>query len=336
MGLNLFRFSVFELYFVLFSKYFVLFFSNLKSSIWLYLSDQPKIMSSRLKRSKVQKRRFEPEKGLHARKNNLEPRLKCSTATILSSWRFLKEKHSRMQARTSRSCVQIPVSWWKTYIQRARSRLPHQLLCTNIQVEFQIHPTQWQVLGFIDAEITENYIDNSEIQTHKRCIHPNFEAFINKTRTKSLFDLVLRSYLQTLDHADIVPTESFSNNNSLTEMAVLTRGKVKPKILLTGLKGFLAKISENELQEDMSFSVFAPTSNYKQTRSMLGPASFVNSDCNPNVRFILEGEKSASSVAIQSIKTIGAGEEITVNYGEKYFGDDNKNCRCVGCQQASS
>ena len=132
----------------------------------------------------------------------------------------------------------------------------------HTEVEFQIHSTQWQVLGFIDAEVTENYIHNSAIQTHKRCIHPNFEAFINKTRTKSLVDLVLRSYLQTLDPADIVPTESFSNNNSFTEMAVLTRGKVKPKITLPGLKGFLAKISDDELQEYMSFSVFAPTSNY--------------------------------------------------------------------------
>ena len=186
----------------------------------------------------------------------------------------------------------------------------------HTEVEFQIHPTQWQVLGFIDAEVTEYYIHNSAIQTHTRCIHPNFEAFINKTRTKSLFDLVLRSYLQTLDHANIVPTESFSNNNSITEMAVLTRVKVKPKITLPGLKGFLAKISDDELQEDMNFSVFAPTSNYKHTRSMLGPASFVNHDCNPNVRFTVEGEKSASTVAIQSIKTIGSGGEITVNYGE--------------------
>ena len=188
----------------------------------------------------------------------------------------------------------------------------------HLEVEFQIHPTQWQVLGFIDSEVTENNIDNSEIQTHKRCIHPNFEAFINKTRTKSLFDLVLRSYLQTLDHADIVPTESFSSKNSFTEMAVLTRGKVKAKITLPGLKGFLAKISEDELQENMSFSIFAPTSNYKQTRSMLGPASFLNNACNPNVRFILEGEKSAPTVAIQSTKTIGGGEEITVNYGENF------------------
>ena len=69
---------------------------------------------------------------------------------------------------------------------------------------------------------------------------------------------------------------------------------------------------------------------------MLGLASFVNHDCKPNARFIVDGEKSASTVAIQSIKTIEAGDEITVSYGESYFGDDNKNCRCVGCQQASS
>ena len=65
---------------------------------------------------------------------------------------------------------------------------------------------------------------------------------------------------------------------------------------------------------------------------MLGPASFINHDCDPNARYIV-GEKSASTVAIQSIKPIGVGEETTVSYRDNYFEGD-KNCRCVGCKQA--
>ena len=56
---------------------------------------------------------------------------------------------------------------------------------------------------------------------------------------------------------------------------------------------------------------------------MLGPASFASHDCDPNARYIV-GEKSASTVAIQSIKPIGVGEETTVSYRDNYFeGDKN-------------
>ena len=310
-------------------------------------------MSSRITRSKVQNRQFEPERVLtrsKVQKRRLEPEKVITRAQkqsrthseVFDSNDFVfveileEEELQDASQDFTELCANPSIVVEHLHSMSSVSVAPTVAVHQHTEVEFQIHPTQWQVLGFIDAEVTENYIDNSEIQTHKLCIHPNFELFINKTRTKSLFDLVLRSYLQTLDYADIVPTERFGNNSSFTEMAVLTRGKIKPKTILPGLKGFLAKISEDELQEDKSFSVFAPASNYKHTRIMLGPASFVNHDCNPNARFIVEGEKSASTVAIQAIKTIGAGEEITVSYGENYFGDDNINCRCVVCQQTSS
>ena len=74
----------------------------------------------------------------------------------------------------------------------------------------------------------------------------------------------------------------------------------------------------------MSFSVSAPTSNYKQNRIIPGLASFINHDCDPNARYIVEGEKSASTLAIKSIKWIGAGEEISVTYGDNYFGENNE------------
>ena len=102
---------------------------------------------------------------------------------------------------------------------------------------------------------------------------------------------------------------------------------MKSKTILAGLKRFTAKISDEKLLEDMSFSVFAPANNYKHNRFMLGPASFINHVCDPNARFIVGCEKSASTVAIQKIKPIGAGEEITVRYGDNYFGENNQNCR---------
>ena len=208
------------------------------------------------------------------------------------------------------------------------------ILAVNVHqdVIYKVHPTQWQILGFIDAEVTEKYIHGGQVATHKLCVHPNFERFQNNSRTTQLLNLVTDAYLQTLEYADIVPTKRFGENSSFTEMAVLSRRKVKSRTIKPGLKGFTAKISDEELLEDMSFSVFAPTNNFKHNRIMLGPASFINHDCDPNARFLVEGEKSASTVAIQTIKPIGAGEEITVSYGDNYFGENNQNCRCTVCK----
>ena len=204
----------------------------------------------------------------------------------------------------------------------------------STDVIYKLHPTQWQILGFIDAEVTEKYIDGGEVATHKLCVHPNFELFVNKSRTTQLLNVVTDAYLQTFDYADIVPTKRFGENSSFTEMAVLSRGNVKSKTIIPGLKGFTAKISDEELLDDMSFSVFAATKNCKYNRIMLGPASFINHDCDPNARYIVEGEKSASTVAIQTLKPIRAGEEITVSYGENYFGESNKHCRCTVCKSS--
>ena len=81
-------------------------------------------------------------------------------------------------------------------------------------------------MGFIDAEVIEKYIDRGEVATHKLCVHPNFELFLNKsTTTSKLLDLVTDAYLQTLNYADIVPTKGFRENSSFSEMAVFQEEK---------------------------------------------------------------------------------------------------------------
>ena len=202
----------------------------------------------------------------------------------------------------------------------------------STDVIYKVHPTQGQILGFIDAEVTEKYINGGEVATHKLCVHPNFELFLNKSRTTQLLNLETDAYLQTLDYADIVPTKRFGENSSFTEMAVLSKGNVKSKTILPGLKGFSAKLLDEELLEDMIFSIYVPTKNYKHNRIMLGRASFINHDCDPNARYIFEGEKSASTVAIQTLKPIRAGEEITVSYGDNCFGENKKKGRCTVCK----
>ena len=65
---------------------------------------------------------------------------------------------------------------------------------------------------------------------------------------------------------------------------------------------------------------------------MLGPASFINHSCQPNAEYQCGGETRGQTVVrIVTTKPIEAGEEIFVKYGENYFGEGNKDCRCEHC-----
>ena len=58
-------------------------------------------------------------------------------------------------------------------------------------------------------------------------------------------------------------------------------------------------------------------------------ARYINHSCEPNAKAYRTRER----VWIRSIRAIKAGEEITYDYGEKYFNDFIKpfGCKCIKC-----
>ncbi|KAJ1304347.1 hypothetical protein OPQ81_005504 [Rhizoctonia solani] len=62
----------------------------------------------------------------------------------------------------------------------------------------------------------------------------------------------------------------------------------------------------------------------------LGPARFVNHDCNPNAELFRDGKY----ITFRVLRPIAVGEEITASYGPDYFGKGNKHCLCATCEQA--
>ncbi|CAE6446255.1 unnamed protein product [Rhizoctonia solani] len=62
----------------------------------------------------------------------------------------------------------------------------------------------------------------------------------------------------------------------------------------------------------------------------LGPARFVNHDCNPNAELFRDGKY----ITFRVLRPIAIGEEITASYGPDYFGKQNKHCLCATCEYA--
>ena len=68
----------------------------------------------------------------------------------------------------------------------------------------------------------------------------------------------------------------------------------------------------------------------KNSSIFLGPARFANHDCEANGRLVPRGENGMEVVAMKNIEV---GDEITVSYGDDYFGPGNMDCLCHTCEQ---
>lgn len=97
---------------------------------------------------------------------------------------------------------------------------------------------------------------------------------------------------------------------------------------LSGIQVELSEDEEKELNGGTDFSIVI-SSRRKRPSLFLGPARFANHDCQSNANLNTTGPHGIHIVARKEIQ---AGEEITVNYGEDYFGEDNSECLCNTCE----
>ncbi|USP77457.1 hypothetical protein yc1106_04731 [Curvularia clavata] len=125
-----------------------------------------------------------------------------------------------------------------------------------------------------------------------------------------------------------------TNRYTITEheASITARRDINPREeikYLTGVQVAMTEEQEKTLElarKDFSLVI----SSRKKTRSLfLGPARFANHDCDANAKLTTKGYDGMQIVAI---KPISEGEEITVSYGEDYFGDDNEECLCSTCE----
>ena len=118
------------------------------------------------------------------------------------------------------------------------------------------------------------------------------------------------------------------------EACVIARQKIKKGDTIKYLQGTLVPITVDEEKDlDLSKRNFSIVmSSRKKTPSIfLGPARCANHDCDANGRLVTRGTDGMEVVAARNIEV---GEEITVSYGEGYFGPNNEECLCHSCELA--
>lgn len=160
-----------------------------------------------------------------------------------------------------------------------------------------------------------------------------FLASLKDEKDQEQFKRHLRRY--ALIYMPDSPFEvTTTNRYTITEheASITARRDIKPREEVKYLTGVQVAMTEEQeknlelLRKDFSLVI----SSRKKTRSLfLGPARFANHDCDPNAKLSTTGYDGMQIVAVKAIE---CGEEITVSYGEDYFGEDNEECLCRTCE----
>lgn len=164
---------------------------------------------------------------------------------------------------------------------------------------------------------------------------PGLKKYHNGLRTedeKEHFLRHLRKYINM--YLPDCPFEVSTSNRytiQTAEACIIARKHVRKGESIKYLSGIQVELSEDEEKElngGTDFSIVI-SSRRKRPSLFLGPARFANHDCQSNANLNTTGPHGIHIVARKDIQV---GEEITVNYGEDYFGEDNRECLCHTCE----
>ncbi|KOS22148.1 Histone-lysine N-methyltransferase SET9 [Escovopsis weberi] len=160
-----------------------------------------------------------------------------------------------------------------------------------------------------------------------------FSGGLRTNKERDDFHSHLRRYLRM--YLPDCPWEVSSTNRYTIvthEACVTARRHIRRNETIKYLSGIQVVITPDEEKEISSrkkdFSIVVSSRN-KCTSLFMGPARFANHDCQANAKLITT---SHSEIEIVASRPIEVGEEITVTYGDSYFGDDNCECLCLTCE----
>lgn len=161
-----------------------------------------------------------------------------------------------------------------------------------------------------------------------------YMAKLSSDREREWFRRHLRKYIQMYlpdSPFEVTTTNRYTITNH--EAAICARQFIKKGQEVKYLSGTLVPMTaEEERDLDLTRKDFSivMSSRRKSPSFFLGPARFANHDCDANGRLMTRGSEGMQVVANRDIDV---GEEITVSYGEDYFGADNCECLCSTCER---
>ena len=127
------------------------------------------------------------------------------------------------------------------------------------------------------------------------------------------------------------PDDRFIMENCKGAKVVATKHLSKGEDILVGPTSKISKDQERQLTlRGVDTSCMLRSSMSNRVQVIFGPITLTNHSCVPNCEFECLESKM---VSLRASRDIEPGEELTIYYGENYFGRNNKGCQCSDCKE---
>ena len=188
------------------------------------------------------------------------------------------------------------------------------------------------VLAQCDAHVTELLVQYEGVPVESMVEKVPAQQYSELLQTDSLyesFDQLLRT-----NYEDAIKANFTFKHDSFGGYGLFYVGRksLKPGKPDQDIENVWAAIEQIDAENESKISpvsVFKPTEICRKSRIMIGAVRFANHSCSPNCRYQITEWKRRKCVKLQIVREILPGDEITVFYGDSYFGEGNCECLCV-------
>ena len=187
------------------------------------------------------------------------------------------------------------------------------------------------ILAQCDAHVAAELVQNASVQVESMVAKLSineYEKLVFANSLYKLFDELLRlSYNEAKQAKFYFKIEEFGG------YGLFYGGEETLKVSKTGVPipkvwAVLEKINSADKASIKPISVFQSTKACSRSRIMVGTVRFANHSCDPNCWYQLSESKGRHFVNLIVIRDILPEEEVTVFYGDSFFGDNNGECLC--------
>ena len=179
---------------------------------------------------------------------------------------------------------------------------------------------KWKDLAKIDSSLTSKWVDSAGLSSHNIVVEGCLVGNEDKNFVHGFLDGEYGKSMMSVDYKPV----SYLPSGSFDQIGFFAKSEIEKGAVGNGIIGVLAELVESEIIAGFNdVSVL-----YSKLRNvqwlMLGPITFVNASCRPNVEYRQKGKV----VYCVALKNIAIGEEVSVFYNRHFFGRFNVDCLC--------